>query len=231
MKVGCLGSENPPPSQRARRMRHPKAAHVGLVGLILLVGANSSVFAQESYRVAGIAVNDGDGTPLGRTRVSLSAVQDRRNGESVITGADGRFEFRNVPAGKFSLGGARRNFMPTTYQWHDGYSTAIVTGAGLDTENLVLRLIPLGIIAGKVVDEAGERARRIGEASGRPRRDATAGGGEGIVEDERRAITPPAAGEGEGTGGRRKASGSRSEQGRHRGQGGGEGATAEEGRD
>src|SRR6202453_4930464 len=159
MKVGCLGSENPPPSQRARRMRHPKAAHVGLVGLILLVGANSSVFAQESYRVAGIAVNDGDGTPLGRTRVSLSAVQDRRNGESVITGADGRFEFRNVPAGKFSLGGARRNFMPTTYQWHDGYSTAIVTGAGLDTENLVLRLIPLGIIAGKVVDEAGEPVR------------------------------------------------------------------------
>jgi Carboxypeptidase regulatory-like domain len=154
----CRGSEKPHPP-KPRRVRHPKAVlfAVGLLGL--LVGANASTFAQETYRVAGVAVNDVDGAPLARTRVSLSEVQDRKKSESVITGADGRFEFRNVPAGKFSLGGARRNFMPTTYQWHDGYSTAIVTGAGLETENLVLRLIPLGMISGKVVDEAGEPVR------------------------------------------------------------------------
>jgi carboxypeptidase family protein len=140
-------------------MRHPKAARFGLVLVLLLVGADGSTSAQTTDRVAGTVVNDADGTPLGRTRVSLSEVQDRRKGESVVTGADGRFEFRNVPAGKFSLGGAKRNFMPTTYQWHDGYSTAIVTGAGLDTENLVLRLTPLGMIAGKVLDEAGEPVR------------------------------------------------------------------------
>ena len=166
-RVGCRGSQNSHPEKRrpsATRLR-VKVRHTGslvvlvLIVLTLLAGANSSTLAQTSYRVAGIVVNDGDGTPLGRTRVSLSGVQDRRNGESVITGADGRFEFRNVPAGKFSLGGARRNFMPTSYQWHDGYSTAIVTGAGLDTENLVLRLIPLGSISGKVVDEAGEPVR------------------------------------------------------------------------
>jgi len=49
--------------------------------------------------------------------------------------------------------------MITTYQWHEGFSTAIVTGAGLDTENLVLRLIPLGSITGTVIDETGEPAR------------------------------------------------------------------------
>ncbi len=104
-------------------------------------------------------MNDADGTPLGRTRVSLAEVRDRRKAESVITGADGRFKFRNVPAGKFSLEGARRNFLRTTYQWHEGFSTAIVTGAGLETENLVLRLIPFGSIAGKIIDEAGEPVR------------------------------------------------------------------------
>ncbi len=131
----------------------------GITLAILSWCAVGAVDAQTTYRVAGVAVSDADGAPLGRTRVSLAEVQDRRKAESVITGADGRFEFRNVPAGKFSLEGARRNFMITTYQWHEGFSTAIVTGAGLDTENLVLRLIPLGSIAGKVIDETGEPVR------------------------------------------------------------------------
>jgi Carboxypeptidase regulatory-like domain len=131
---------------------------LALVVLNLLAGANTVTFAQ-TYRVAGTAVNDADGAPLGRTRVSLAEVQDRRKAESIITEADGRFEFRNVPAGKFSLEGARRNFMRTAYQWHEGFSTAIVTGAGVDTENLVLRLIPLGSISGKVIDETGEPVR------------------------------------------------------------------------
>ena len=144
----------------SRRVRHAGAlALVALVVFTSLTCANNSTFAQTGYRVAGIVLNDADGTPLGRTRVSLAEVRDRRKAESVITGADGRFEFRNVPAGKFSLEGARRNFLRTTYQWHEGFSTAIVTGAGLETENLVLRLIPFGSIAGKIVDEAGEPVR------------------------------------------------------------------------
>ena len=36
---------------------------------------------------------------------------------------------------------------------------AIVTGAGLDTEHLALRLAPAGIIAGRVLDESGEPVR------------------------------------------------------------------------
>ena len=144
---------------QTRRVRHPGSV-LSCVGCVVCGCVSGAAEAQTArYRVAGIVVSDGDGAALGRTRVSLAEVQDRRKAETVITGADGRFEFRDVPAGKFSLEGARRNFMITTYQWHEGYSTAIVTGAGLDTENLVLRLIPLGSIAGKVIDEAGEPVR------------------------------------------------------------------------
>jgi hypothetical protein len=155
--VGRVSSK-PAPS-KIRRMRHPKAVVVRLFALVTLtVCAGTACWAQ-SFRVAGIVLNDADGTPLVRTRVSLAAVQDRRKAESVVTGADGRFEFRNVPAGKFSLEGMRRNFLVSTYQWHEGFSTAIVTGAGLETENLVLRMIPFGSISGKVIDEAGEPVR------------------------------------------------------------------------
>ena len=158
--IGCWRSEKPHPSQNQKGAA-PNGQFCRRVGFCCVVAwvAGSAVRRLAGYRVAGIVVNDGDGAALGRTRVSLAEVQDRRKAESMITGADGRFEFRNVPAGKFSLEGARRNFLVTTYQWHEGFSTAIVTGAGLETENLVLRLIPLGSIAGKVIDEAGEPVR------------------------------------------------------------------------
>ncbi len=102
--------------QKPKRVRHPKAvfcARDGACGCVV-VCAGGPIRAQEqaqgTYRVAGIVVNDADGTPLGRTRVSLAEVQDRRKAETIITGADGRFEFRNVPAGKFSLEGGAAEF-------------------------------------------------------------------------------------------------------------------------
>jgi 5-hydroxyisourate hydrolase-like protein (transthyretin family) len=158
---GVGGDWSKPAPFKNVRVRHPGAVLCGVVVLVVaFVCTSTSAFAQSAgYRVAGIVVNDADGTPLAKTRVSLAEVQDRRKAETVITGADGRFEFRNVPAGKFSLEGGRRNFLITTYQWHEGFSTAIVTGAGLETENLVLRMIPFGSIAGKIIDEAGEPVR------------------------------------------------------------------------
>jgi hypothetical protein len=162
--VGKVASKPTPFFKNRKRVWHPKAVFRSVMVLAVVWScAGGPIRAQEqaqgTYRVAGIVVNDADGTPLGKTRVSLAEVQDRRKAETIITGADGRFEFRNVPPGKFSLEGGRRNFLSTTYQWHEGFSTAIVTGAGLETENLVLRLIPFGSIAGKIIDEAGEPVR------------------------------------------------------------------------
>ena len=164
--VSKVESKSAPLFKNRKRVRHPKAVLRGVIVFAVvwscagaLIRAQEQAEEQGTYRVAGIVVNDADGTPLGRTRVSLAEVQDRRRAETLITGADGRFEFRNVPAGKYSLEGARRNFLLTTYQWHEGFSTAIVTGAGLGTEKLELRMIPFGSIAGKIIDEAGEPVR------------------------------------------------------------------------
>jgi hypothetical protein len=77
----------------------------------------------------------------------------------MITGEDGKFEFSGLPAGKYSLEGAKRGFISAAYDQHDQFSTAIVTGAGLDTETLMLRLAPDAVIAGKVLDEFGDPVR------------------------------------------------------------------------
>jgi hypothetical protein len=77
----------------------------------------------------------------------------------VITEENGAFEFKDLPAGKFALRAARRGYLRGSYDQHDQFSTAIVTGAGMETENLVLRLTPLARIFGKISDQFGEPVR------------------------------------------------------------------------
>jgi hypothetical protein len=111
-------------------------------------------------RIAGTVVSKADSRPLVRTRVTIRDAQDPREFEFVITSEDGKYEFTGLPAGKYSLTGAKRGFISASYEQHDEFSTAIVTGAGIDTENLLLRLAPDAVITGKVLDEAGDPVRQ-----------------------------------------------------------------------
>ena len=113
----------------------------------------------ESFRIAGIVVSKTDGHPLVNARVALASTKARQKAESVTTSEDGKFEFTGVPAGKYSLSGAKRGYIAAGYDQHDQYSTAIVTGAGLETEHLLLKLDPQAIISGRVLDETGEAVR------------------------------------------------------------------------
>ncbi len=122
------------------------------------VGAAPTTSAQ-GFRIAGIIVSKTDGHPLTNARVALGSTKARQKAESVTTSDDGKFEFTGVPAGKYALSGAKRGYIPAGYDQHDQFSTAIVTGAGLDTEHLVLNLNPQSIISGRVLDETGEAVR------------------------------------------------------------------------
>lgn len=110
------------------------------------------------YQIAGTAVSAKGANPLARARVTIADAKHRQSMQSFITGNDGRYEF-HVPAGKYSLDGEKRGFISASYNQHDQFSTAIVTGAGLDTEHLSLRLAPDAVLAGKVLDEFGEPVR------------------------------------------------------------------------
>jgi len=137
------------------------------VTLALLLGANSLAApptandAQEAsgaggYKIAGIVVSKADGHRLGRARISLKDAKDPHKFQSLVTAEDGKFEFSGLPVGKYVLEAAKRGFVSSSYNQHDQSSTAIATGAGLNTENLVLRLTPEAVITGKVLDEVGE---------------------------------------------------------------------------
>jgi hypothetical protein len=110
------------------------------------------------YRIAGTVVNAKGANPLARCRVTITDSKNRQSVKFAISGDDGRFEF-HVPAGKYSLEGAKRGFITASYNQHDQFSTAIVTGADLDTENLFLRLAANAVLTGRVLDEFGEPVR------------------------------------------------------------------------
>jgi hypothetical protein len=111
------------------------------------------------YRIAGTVVSKIDGHPLAQARVTVQDTQAPNKFESVVTSEDGKFEFTGVPAGKYNLRGSKRRYISASYDEHERFSTAIVTGAGLETEALTLRLAPMAIIAGKILDESGDPAR------------------------------------------------------------------------
>jgi len=148
-----------------------RLVRIGFIGLGLTLPYASAIFgAQNSpgeqnpisnarFKIAGTVVNSLDGAPLGQARVSIADTTDRANAVALITPSNGHFEFDGLKVGKFALNGARRAFLPGAYDQHEQYSTAIVTGKGLDTEHLVLRLTPFAVITGTVFDELGDPAR------------------------------------------------------------------------
>ena len=121
--------------------------------------AVSQPTASTENRVAGTIVSKSDGHPLDHAVVTLIEVKDRKNIKTMITKEDGNFTFEGLGGGKYSLVGRRKGYVNAAYDAHGQYSTAIVTGAGLDTEHLTMRLAPTGIIAGKILDESGEPVR------------------------------------------------------------------------
>jgi hypothetical protein len=137
---------------------------IGLLQLLLLPAISAARTAKPEppppgpYRIAGVVVSSKGGNPLARARVQIIDALNPQSLRSVVTSSDGHFEFP-VIAGKFALQGEKRGYIASSYNQHDQFSTAIVTGAGLDTEHLILRLPPVAVLAGRVLDETGEPVR------------------------------------------------------------------------
>jgi protocatechuate 3,4-dioxygenase beta subunit len=113
-----------------------------------------------TYRIAGTVVNTIGGSPLARTLVTIRDVRNTKDFQWTVTSENGHFEFQRVNAAKYGMTGVKKGFIPAAYEQHEQYATAIVTGADVDTEHLILRLAPLAVLSGKVLDDVGEPVRQ-----------------------------------------------------------------------
>jgi hypothetical protein len=145
---------------RCERLHCPPLLVLGLALLSADLAGQHSGPATGRFRIAGKVVNALGGSPLRRARVTIRDTKNPKNIESTLTSDDGNFEFRQLGAGKYALSGAKGGFIASAYEQHERFSTAIVTGSGVDTEHLVLRLAPDALLGGTVLDESGEPVRR-----------------------------------------------------------------------
>ena len=115
------------------------------------------------FRIAGTVVSIIGGSALARARVTIRNAKDPKDIQSLLTGDDGHFEF-HVKADKYGLQGAKRGFITADYEQHEQFSTAIVTGAGFDTEDILLKLAPSAVLGGRILDESGDPVRHVNVA-------------------------------------------------------------------
>jgi hypothetical protein len=114
--------------------------------------------ASGPYRIAGRVVNGVTGEPVSRATVAALAEEDRQIVRSTQSDADGRFSLDRMPAGKYPLTASKRGFRTAFYDEHDYYNSAIVTGEGQDTANLVFQLMPGAVLHGVVTADGGDPA-------------------------------------------------------------------------
>jgi hypothetical protein len=116
--------------------------------------------AEDAYTIAGRVIRHLDQRPIAGVQVSIAMVNGEASQVSVISGENGEFAFRGVPAAKYRLQ-VTDHGTSQLYQQFENYSTAIVTGPGLDTGQIVFTFESRARIKGIVQDEYKDPAAHV----------------------------------------------------------------------
>jgi len=137
----------------------PRAATLLAALLALTSHSPAQTPAAATYRIAGHIVSAADGRPLQHASVRMLETGDYKLIGSTTAAEDGAFSFPNLKAGTYVIEGAAPGYLTARYDEHTGYNTAIITGAGVDTESLVFKLAHKASISGRVADQNGDPIR------------------------------------------------------------------------
>jgi protocatechuate 3,4-dioxygenase beta subunit len=124
-----------------------------------------ATLAPTAFRISGKVIDAITGQPLARASVELipsnlpNAPNSPEAGRVEITDAQGFFAFAGVSPGKYILYARHRGYIAQMYQQHEGFTTAIIVGPGLESENLIFGLRPGASISGVVADESDDPIR------------------------------------------------------------------------
>jgi len=110
--------------------------------------------------ISGRVVHYESGRPIPRVQVVLQPVSAETTAVATVTGRDGRFLFRQLPSGYYSIRAQHAGYLPATFAETEFTRLPYVFGLmpGEKLENIVIRLRPAGVISGKVDFGDGEPA-------------------------------------------------------------------------
>ncbi len=106
--------------------------------------------------IGGVVISGVNGEPMADAGVTLLGERDGQEVAEAATDLEGRFRFANLPDGRYELSASHRGFVTADFEDHEGFSTAIVTGEGLDTIGLRFTLEPQAAIYGTITEDSGD---------------------------------------------------------------------------
>jgi len=113
-----------------------------------------------SCTVSGRVVTVAEGTPLKSARVALMTEHQAREPKAYvgISGSDGRFTIKDVPAGRYRFFATHSGFVERDYQSSrdDERGAVLALHAGEEVKDVLFRLTLAAVISGRVNDEDGE---------------------------------------------------------------------------
>lgn len=132
----------------------------------LLCLSGALAFAQsgdDRCVIEGQVVNGITGEPLRRVALLLMRLDKNVPPTGTTTGSAGEFAVKDIEPGRYELSAERNGFLRQGYgsRGPDRPSTTLMLERGQRTGNIVLKLIPQAVIAGRVVDEDGEPVANV----------------------------------------------------------------------
>ena len=109
--------------------------------------------------MSGIVVDSVTGQPLNAVKISIYVSENPEISQSTHTGADGRFAFSSLPAGKYTLIGSALGYRAQGPHQRGNYFIGVAVGPNLDSESIVFHLVRDARIEGTVTDDDGEPVR------------------------------------------------------------------------
>jgi protocatechuate 3,4-dioxygenase beta subunit len=110
--------------------------------------------------VKGQVLNSVTGEPLRKARVTLMKAEAQMTRRARDVDTAGRFEFRSVEPGRYTLSAERAGFVTQSYGSRKaGYrmgGTTVTLAPAQEMKDLVIKLSPQAVITGRVIDEDGE---------------------------------------------------------------------------
>ncbi len=108
-------------------------------------------------RISGRVVAADTGAPLRRAQVRISAAELRVN-RSATTDAEGRYEFPDLPAGRYNVSVSRSGFVSLSFGQRRPFEQGrpLDLGSAQEADRIDFALPRGGVIAGRVTDELGE---------------------------------------------------------------------------